>query len=84
MAVIYVPPNFQRDLMRGRPVTVQIQVDATNSVLGFLASSYAVQIVAEYSLEAGMKRAGLSPGGRLEAPVVKNDYRVWFNPLSRR
>jgi len=83
MAVIDVPPNFQRDLMRGRPVTIQIQVDATNSVLGFLASSYAAQIVAEYSLETGMDRAGLSSGGQLEAPVVKNDYRVWFNPNQR-
>ncbi len=83
MAVIAFPPQFQRDLLRGRTVTVQMQVDATNSVLGFLASSYASEIVGEYSLEAGMKRAGLSPGAQLQAPVVLNDYRVWFNPNQR-
>jgi len=80
MIVLDIPPRFQESLLEGEPVSVQLQVDATNSVLGFLAASYGEQIVGEFGLEAGLKRLGMSASGAETLPMIKDDHRVWFNP----
>ena len=80
MLVLDVPPRFEATLLRGEPASVQLQVDATNSVLGFLAYSDGAQIVGQYGLQIGLARSGLSPGAIAQAPVVVNATRVWFNP----
>jgi ABC-2 type transport system permease protein len=58
MAVLDIPPRFEERLTRGEQVPVQLQ-DTTNSVLGFLASSYAAQIVGRYAGEVAMLRKAL-------------------------
>lgn len=79
--VLDIPPKFGETLARGRTAQVQMQVDASNSVLGFLAYSDATQIVARYGLEVGLAGAGLAGGkGLAGAPVIQNQPRVWFNP----
>jgi ABC-2 type transport system permease protein len=77
MAVLDIPPRFQERLQRGEQVSVQLQVDTTNSVLGFLASSYGAQIVGKYGLEAATRREGL---GGIAGPVLQADTRIWYNP----
>jgi ABC-2 type transport system permease protein len=80
MVFIDIPPAFQESVAAGRPALVQMQVDTTNSVLGFLASSYAEQIVGGLGLETAMKRLGLSGKGTDTVPVIRDQHRVWFNP----
>ena len=80
MIVLDIPPRFQESLLEGKSTSVQFQVDATNSVLGFLAASYGEQIVGKYGLEAGLKRLGMSISGTETVPMIKDDHRVWFNP----
>ncbi len=86
-AVIRVLPNFARDLARGRSAQVQILTDGTNSNTASLVSSYAGQIIAQYSSEAVKTRQnGLlltrSPRtpANLSLPQVTARSRVWFNP----
>lgn len=79
MLVLTVPPDFQKSLISGQATAVQLQVDTTNSVLGFLASSYAAQIVGGLGLEMAIKHLGLE-GGTESAPVIMDEHRVWFNP----
>jgi ABC-2 type transport system permease protein len=86
-AVIRVLPNFARDLARGRSAQVQILTDGTNSNTASLVSSYAGQIIAQYSSEALKTRQnGLlltrSPRtpANLSLPQVTARSRVWFNP----
>ena len=79
LMVLSIAPGFARDLADGLPTSVQLQVDATNTVLGFLAYSDATQIVARYGLELEAQRSGLSLTAG-QAPVVDNRDRVWFNP----
>jgi hypothetical protein len=43
--VIDIPPNFERDVLRGRRPGLQIDVDATAMVQAGLGSGYAQQIV---------------------------------------
>ena len=78
--VLEPAPQFEQSLLRGETTSVQLQVDATNSVLGFLASSYAAQIVGEYGLEAGLAREGLSATDIANVPRIDSRHRVWFNP----
>jgi len=80
MIVLDFPTRFEESLLKGEQTSVQMQVDATNSVLGFLATSYGAQIIGRYGLEEGLKREGLSETGLEKAPVIVNDCRVWFNP----
>lgn len=77
MAVLDIPPRFNERLLRGEQVSVQLQVDTSNSVLGFLTSSYGAQIVGRYGLEVAALREGL--GGAV-GPRVEADVRVWYNP----
>lgn len=77
--VLDVPPRFEHDLLRGDGTALQMQVDASNSVLGFLAQAEALQIVARYGLESGLARAGLG-AGLGGVPVVEVQPQVWFNP----
>jgi len=86
-AVIRVLPNFARDLARGQSAQVQILSDGTNSNTASLVSSYAGQIIAQYSSEAlKIRQNGLlltrSPGtpANLSLPQVTARSRVWFNP----
>ena len=85
--VVRVLPGFGRDILRGRPTSVQILVDGANSNTASLASAYASQLLAGYSLRmAGpqlqsriMARAGMGTMS-LKAPRLTDSARVWFNP----
>lgn len=79
LMVMSIPAGFERDLSAGRQTAVQLQIDATNTVLGFLAYSHATQIAATYGLEVEAQRSGLSLSGG-QVPIVDNRPRVWFNP----
>lgn len=80
MLVLDLAPGFESDLQHGRQTALQMQVDTTNSVLGFLASSYAAQIVGSYGLETALAQAGLSGGNTAALPLIENRTRVWYNP----
>ncbi|MBJ7312260.1 ABC transporter permease [Rugamonas sp. CCM 8940] len=79
MAVLDVPPGFGDALERGEQASVQLQIDASNSVQGFLTSVDATQIVARFGLETASARLGLG-GGAIDGPLIDNRTRVWFNP----
>ena len=83
MVALDIPPRFQESLLRGEPVSVQLQVDATHTAPGFLAASYASRIVGEFGLEAALAREGLSSGGLEDAPIVVADHRSLFNANQR-
>jgi ABC-2 type transport system permease protein len=88
-AVIRVLPGFGRDVLRGRPTSVQVLVDGTNSNTASLVSSYSAQVVAGY---AGAAASGqqkprilarmMSEGGappNLKAARLSSRPRIWFN-----
>lgn len=83
MVALDIPPRFQESLLKGEPVSVQLQVDATHTAPGFLAASYASRIVGEFGLEAAFAREGLSSGSLEDVPTVVADQRSLFNPNQR-
>ena len=86
-AVIRVLPNFARDLLRSGGAQVQVLTDGTNSNTASLVSSYASEVIAEYSSDALANRQNAlvltrSPhaAANLSMPQVEARTRVWFNP----
>lgn len=86
-AVVRVLPKFERNIHRGFPAQVQVLVDGTNSNTAELVSSYAQQIIADYSADATAQRQNsrvmaMSPGAapNLSMPELDTRTRVWFNP----
>ena len=80
MALLDVPPNFQKHLLQGQPTGVQMQIDTSNAVLGTLAASYAGQIVGKYGLDAALARTGQSAESLHSMPHIEDRHRVWYNP----
>lgn len=80
MLALDIAPGFGEAIQRGEAATVQLQVDATHPMPAYLATSYAAQIVGEYSLATVLQREGLSIADLDELPSVINDQRMWFNP----
>jgi ABC-2 type transport system permease protein len=80
MMVLHIPPQFQRRLLKGEPAAVQLQIDATNPVLGLLAAGYGAQIVGQFGQEAALARLRSAGHSLQTAPVIRDAHRVWFNP----
>ncbi len=80
MVALDIPQHFERQLLRGEPTSVQMQIDTTNTVLGLLASSYGEQIVGRYGLEVALERLNRAGGSLSSAPSIIDQHRVWFNP----
>ncbi|WDQ18541.1 ABC transporter permease [Rhodopirellula sp. P2] len=78
MMVLDIPPQFQESLLAGETTSVQLQIDTSNPVLGFLATSYGEQIVGQYGLEAAMQREGIGLNEQA-APIIHEEHRVWYN-----
>ncbi|MBW6494027.1 MAG: ABC transporter permease [Burkholderiaceae bacterium] len=80
LLVLDIPPHFEHDLLTGRPVAVQVQVDAANTVLGFLAASYSAQIIGQYGFDQALARVGVSASALDNVPMIRSEHRVWYNP----
>lgn len=80
MALMDIPPNFQKHLLEGQPTGVQLQIDTSNAVLGTLAASYAGQIVGKYGFDAALETVGLTEASLDTLPRIEDRHRVWYNP----
>jgi ABC-2 type transport system permease protein len=87
--VVRVLPGFARDVERGRPTSVQVLLDGTNSNTASIVPSYAGLTIARYSNEVLNQRqrsklvaATVASNGAIGAavPTVEPQTRVWFNP----
>jgi ABC-2 type transport system permease protein len=72
--VVDVPPNFQRDVLRGRQPAIQLNVDATAMVQAGLGADYAQQIMMTEISDFLSRREG-NP-----VPPVNLVVRIAFNP----
>ena len=72
--VLDIPPNFQRDVLAGRPSEIQLNIDATRMSQAFTGNSYIQQII---SSEVSEFVRGYR--GSTALPVDLN-LRMRFNP----
>jgi ABC-2 type transport system permease protein len=77
--VLVIPPDYGRNVERGRPAVVQVLADGSDANSTNIALGYATNLVAGYSQEIAARRpttaeAATSYGG------IEPRVRVWFNP----
>jgi ABC-2 type transport system permease protein len=72
--IVDIPPNFERDVLRGRNPALQLNVDATAMVQAGLGSSYAQQIIMNEI------RGFLSHREGTPLPAINLDVRIAYNP----
>jgi len=70
---IIVPEHFERDVRRGRPVEIQVLVDATDANTANVLRGTLSGIVQQWSAQQ-QSRQGTQP------PPVGSDIRLWYNP----
>ena len=76
LVVLDIPPDFEHDIRKGKPVDVQVQVDASNTVLGFLAASYSAQIIGQYGHAQAQARLGETERSMQNVPRIQSQRRV--------
>lgn len=72
--VLVIPPNYQRDVLAGRQVALQLNVDATRMSQSFIGAGAIAQIVSGEVREFQQHTRGII------APPVTLAPRVRFNP----
>ncbi|HOG27644.1 MAG TPA: ABC transporter permease [Vicinamibacterales bacterium] len=77
-----IPPEYGESVAAGRPVTLQVVADGTDSNSAGLGLTYATTLIADKASELALARR---PRGRPAAGAIEARIRVWFNPqlLSR-
>jgi len=76
MALV-IPPEYGTSVASGRPATVQVVADGTDSNSTNVALGYAQTLVASYAQELAAAQRGLAAP---PAPAIEPRVRVWFNP----
>ncbi len=79
-AAVVVPPDYARGLKRGRPVTVQVLVDATDPLASQSAIA-AAQLVGQRTNVAILRARA---GGSVIAPPVDIRMRPLYNPALKQ
>ena len=72
-----IPADYGRTLAKGRPATVQIIADGTDSNSTTVALSYTTNLIAGYSHDL---IAAAGSAGALATELVSPEIRIWFNP----
>src|SRR5688572_19398776 len=73
--VLSIPPDYGRKVGAGRPTTIQLVADGTDSNSTGVAMGYAQALIGGYAQDL----AAAASGAPVAAPV-QAEIRVWFNP----
>ena len=79
--VLVIPPDFSRQLLRGRPARVQALVDGSDSNFGVLGLNYLQKALGQFS--GGLARADAEDAARRRGggpPDIAAQSRAWYNP----
>jgi ABC-2 type transport system permease protein len=74
--VLSIPPDYGRKVAAGRPTTIQLVADGTDSNSTGVAMGYAQALIGGYVQDLA---AAASPGLPV-TQLVQPEIRVWFNP----
>jgi len=74
--VLSIPPDYGRKVGSGRPTTIQLVADGTDSNSTGVAMGYAQSLIGGYIQDL---TADAAPGASVTG-LVRPEIRVWFNP----
>jgi drug efflux transport system permease protein len=75
-----IPNGYGEDLQAGRPVTVQVVADGTDSNSTTVALGYATTLVGGYAQDLAASAAAAAPRVAVSPSPIDARIRVWFNP----
>ncbi|HEY5293613.1 MAG TPA: ABC transporter permease [Burkholderiales bacterium] len=78
--ILEIPPGFAESLQRQQLAHVQALIDTSQANIGYLSSSYAARIVTRFSEDWAGRNIIRAGGDLRQAPSIRNDVRVWYNP----
>jgi ABC-2 type transport system permease protein len=82
---LYIPPDFERDVLAGRSPTVQLNVDATRMTQAYSGNAY-IQTIVSSEIDAFVRQHRSATSAEFESrrfskrPPVDLALRVRFNP----
>jgi ABC-2 type transport system permease protein len=82
-ALLVIPANFDRDVRRRQPTTVQVVIDGDNANTASTVTGYAQALVGEFSTAVALKAIATGSGPRTGAPLLTLEPRIWYNPQLR-
>jgi ABC-2 type transport system permease protein len=82
-ALLVIPANFERDVRRQQPSTVQVVIDGDNANTASTVMGYAQALVAEFSTVVALQASATRDAGRASAPPLTLEPRIWYNPQLR-
>ncbi len=80
LAFLDLPDGFEEDLENKRQTRVQLLVDTSNAIMGYLVASYGSIIVADFSRDQMLRRLGFTEEMLERLPLIALKERVLFNP----
>ncbi len=80
MAFLDIPDGFEQALKSGRQTKVQLLVDTSNSIMGYLVAGYSAQIISNFSQKMMFDRLGITKEMLERFPIISLESRVFFNP----
>lgn len=72
--VLDIPPDFERDVLRGRRPEIQVNIDATQMTQAYIGAGY-IQRIIHGELEMFTRQSG-----KADEPPIELVTRVMFNP----
>ncbi len=76
---LHIPPDFARDLRRGRSAQVGLYVDGSDAITANTAASYVSGLLLDYGGRVQARRLSRI-GAFVSAPTVEMTPRIWYNP----
>ena len=80
MAVLDIPPQFERSLLQGDQESIQLQLDSSNSSIAQIVEGYVRQTIAPVGIAYGLRSLNISPSSSSLPPGLIDVHRIWFNP----
>ncbi len=80
LGIFDIPPDFQKKLLNQQQTSIQLQLDASNIILGTLASSYSGLMNAQYNQKWMLKNMKIVDPDSIQAPIVEERQKIRFNP----
>jgi len=81
---IVIPPDFSRDLAKGKDTALQLLVDGSNNNRALVSLGYVSRVIQIFATdvltEKMIRRGGLYAAG---FPMIDPRIRVWYNPELR-
>ncbi len=80
IAIFDIPADFEKRLLLGQKTSIQLELDASNIIIGNLANSYSSLMNAEFNQKWMLKTMKIVDAETIQAPMVELRQKIYYNP----